>query len=156
MSDRTIDLTRTIDASLSTVFSALTDAGELVRWFPSAAESDPRTGGAFSYRFEFDDASRNHVYAGEYHDVSAERISYPWQGGLGETRVEVTLRPAGEGTEARLVHTGWGAGDDWAESQAMHEQGWGFFLDNLKGYLERGEDARADAMGMRTPAAAGR
>jgi hypothetical protein len=36
----------------------------------------------------------------------------------------------------------------------MHEQGWGFFLDNLKAYLERGEDRRAAAMGMKTRAVA--
>jgi uncharacterized protein YndB with AHSA1/START domain len=154
MPDRTIELTRTIDASPSIVFRALTDAGELVRWWPSSAESNARTGGGFSYRFEFDDASRNHTYAGTYHDVIPnERISYPWQGGLGETRVDVSLRPAGNGTELTLVHSGWGAGDDWDEAVRIHEQGWAFFLDNLKAYLERGEDARASQMGMRTPAA---
>jgi hypothetical protein len=35
----------------------------------------------------------------------------------------------------------------------MHEEGWGFFLGNLKSYLERGEDQRAAALGMKTPAA---
>jgi uncharacterized protein YndB with AHSA1/START domain len=157
MTDRLIELTRTIDAPVSTVFRALTDAGELARWWPSSAESDARTGGSFSYRFEFDDSSRNHAYTGDYHEVVAnERVSYPWQGALGETRVDVSLRPAGGATELTLVHSGWGAGEDWDAAVQMHEQGWGFFLDNLKAYLERGEDARGAAMGMRTPAVAGR
>ena len=153
MTDRTIELTRTIDASSPIVFRALTDPGELSRWWASSAESDARTGGAFSYGFEFDDASRNHTYRGVYHEVVPnERVSYPWQGALGETRVDVSLRPAGDGTELTLVHSGWGTGDDWDAAVQLHEQGWSFFLDNLKSYLERGEDARASQMGMRTPA----
>jgi uncharacterized protein YndB with AHSA1/START domain len=154
MPERTIELKRTIDAPPATVFRALTDAAELSRWWTSSAESDARTGGSFSYGFEFDDASRNHTYTGAYHEiVPNERVSYPWQGALGETRVDVSLRPAGDGTELTLAHSGWGEGDAWDEAVAMHEQGWGFFLDNLKAYLERGADARASAMGMKTPAA---
>ena len=37
MSDRTIELTRTIDASPATIFRALTDAGELPRWWTTSA-----------------------------------------------------------------------------------------------------------------------
>jgi uncharacterized protein YndB with AHSA1/START domain len=154
MTNRTIELTRTIDAPVPTVYRALTDAGELARWWTSSAESDARTGGSFSYRFEFDDASRNHTYTGAYHEVVPnERVSYPWQGALGQTRVDVSLLPAGDGTELTLVHSGWGTGEEWDAAVQLHEQGWGFFLDNLKSYLERGEDARASQMGMKTPAA---
>jgi uncharacterized protein YndB with AHSA1/START domain len=148
-----IEIATTVRAEPERVFRALTDAGELPRWFPSSADSDPRTGGAFSYRFEFDDASRNHTYAGEYREVRRpELVRYPWAGALGETEVEVRLAPADGGTQVTLVHAGWGDGPDWDEARALHEQGWGFFLDNLQSYLERGEDARAGAMGMRTAA----
>ena len=35
----------------------------------------------------------------------------------------------------------------------MHEQGWSFFLDNLKSYLEGGSDLRVRGpMGQKTPA----
>lgn len=155
MSERTIELTTRIEASPDAVFRSLTDAGELVRWFPSAAESDPRTGGAFEYRYEFEqDPSRNHAYSGEYRDVTPnERVAYPWNGRLGTTEVEFRLRPAGGGTEVSLSHSGWGAGAEWDESLELHREGWGFFLENLKAYLERGDDGRASAMGMRTGAA---
>jgi uncharacterized protein YndB with AHSA1/START domain len=150
---RTIELETTVDASPDTVFQALTEAGELARWFPSSAESDPRTGGSFSYRFEFDDASRNHTYSGEYLEIAAgERVRYPWQTGLGPTEVAFHLEPADGGTRVRLAHSGWREGGDWDASVEMHRQGWRTFLDNLKGYLERGEDNRAAAMGMKTPA----
>jgi uncharacterized protein YndB with AHSA1/START domain len=154
MTDRTIEQAVRIDASPDAVFRALTDAGELARWFPSSAASDPRPGGSFEYRYEFEqDPSRNHTYAGEYRDVvPGERVAYPWNGKLGTTEVEVRLRPADGGTEVTLAHSGWGAGADWDESLEMHRQGWAFFLGNLKAYLERGEDARAGTMGMKTPA----
>jgi uncharacterized protein YndB with AHSA1/START domain len=150
---RTIELETTIDASSDTVFRALTEGGELARWFPSSAESDPRTGGSFSYRFEFDDASRNHTYSGEYLDVTpGERVRYPWQTGLGPTEVDFRIEPADGGTRVRLVHSGWGEGGDWDDSVEMHRQGWSAFLANLKAYVERGEDTRAAVMGMKTPA----
>ncbi len=155
MQDRTIEQTTHIEASPDAVFRALTDAGELARWFPSGAESDPRPGGSFEYRYEFEqDPSRDHTYSGEYRDVvPGERVAYPWHGKLGTTEVEFLLRPADGGTEVTLRHSGWGTGADWDESLELHRQGWGFFLENLKAYLERAEDARAATMGMKTPAA---
>src|SRR5918994_5804355 len=106
MSERTIELTRTTDASPSAVFRALTDAGELSRWWTTTAESDPRTGGSFSYRFEFEDQARNHTYEGAYHEVvEGERISYPWHAAVGETRVDVSVRPNGGGTRLTLTHS---------------------------------------------------
>ena len=149
-----IEIRRTLAASPERVFRALTDADELSRWWTTTAESDPRTGGTFSYGFGFEDAARNHTYAGNYHEVSpGEFVSYPWQGALGETTVDVRLRPAGSGTELTLVHRGWGEGADWDEAVSLHQQGWGFFLDNLVAYLDGGEDLRPSApMGQKTAA----
>jgi uncharacterized protein YndB with AHSA1/START domain len=152
-----IEITKEIAASPETVFRALTDRDELSRWWTTRAESDPRPGGAFDYRFEFEEPTEqreDHSYTGAYHDVvENERVAYPWHGRLGETKVEVTLRPSGDGTTLRLVHSGWGEGGEWPAAVKMHEEGWGFFLENLKTYLERGEDRRGAAMGMKTPAA---
>lgn len=152
---RTIELERTIQASPDAVFRALTDAQELPRWWTSSARSDARSGGRYEYGFEFEDASRNHTYRGKYLEVAeGERVRYPWQTGLGPTEVDFRVEPADGGARVRLVHSGWGGGDGWDESVRMHDEGWSFFLDNLKAYLERGEDARASAMGMKTRAVA--
>lgn len=149
-----IEINRRIVAAPARVFRALTDAGELARWWTSSGESEARTGGAFSYRFEFADPSRDHAYEGDYHAVVAnEQVSYPWQTSLGETTVDVRLRPSGDGTELRLTHSGWGSGAEADEAVAMHEQGWSFFLDNLKSHLEGGADLRIGGpMGQKTPA----
>jgi uncharacterized protein YndB with AHSA1/START domain len=149
----TIEITKTISAPPQQVFRALTDAAEIERWFASSAESHPRTGGSYTYRFEFDDSSRNHTYRGEYIEVEAGRtVRYPWQTGLGPTEVAFGLEPADGDTRVRLVHSGWGEGADWDASVEQHRQGWDAFLENLKAYLERGEDTRGSVLGMKTPA----
>jgi uncharacterized protein YndB with AHSA1/START domain len=150
-----IEITKRIDAAPERVFQALTDADELTRWFASSAQSDARTGGDFVLRFEFDDESKNHTYAGRYEDVApTERVRYPWNGRFGDTTVEFVLRPADLGTELTLIHSGWTEAAE--EARQMHEQGWGFFLDNLERYLTGGEDQRDPAMQMRTTGAGAR
>jgi uncharacterized protein YndB with AHSA1/START domain len=157
MSDRSIDLSTEIQAPPEAVFRALVEADELVRWFPSRAESDPRTGGAFTYDFDFADESQNHTSAGRYRDVQPnEKVSYPWKAPQGPTEVEFTLRPANGATELRLLHSGWRETDEWTQSMENHRQGWSFFLGNLKAYLEGGDDGRSETMGLKTPAVAER
>jgi uncharacterized protein YndB with AHSA1/START domain len=147
-----IEITKQIDATPERVFQALTDANELPRWFPSSAESDPRTGGDYVLRFEFGDESQNHTHAGQYQEITpGERVRYPWNGAFGETTVEFTLRPADGGTELRLVHSEWS--DEAAEARAMHEQGWDVFLNNLAGYVTGRPDQRPEVFKMKTPTA---
>jgi uncharacterized protein YndB with AHSA1/START domain len=144
-----IEQTITVDASPEAAFRALTHAEELTRWFASSAESDPRTGGEYVLRFEFEDDSRNHTYSGRYEDVTSnEHVRYPWNGQFGETTVDFVLRPADGGTEITLAHSGWA--ERAQETRGMHDQGWAMFLDNLKGYLEGAEDKRPAVLEMKT------
>jgi uncharacterized protein YndB with AHSA1/START domain len=154
VSERAIEITKTIEASPEGVFLALTDADELSSWWTTRAESDPRQGGTFSYTWEFErDAERNHTREDTYSEVSPnKRVSYDWPMPRGNTVVDFRLEPRGEGTELRLIHSGWGEDPQWKSAYDMHVSGWEFFLGNLKSYLERGEDRRASAMGLKTPA----
>lgn len=146
-----IEITKQIDAPPERVFRALTDADDLARWWASTAESDPRTGGDFVLRFEFDQEAQNHTYAGRYELVApGERVRYPWNGAFGDTTVDWALRPRDGGTEVRLTHSGWS--EEAAEAREAHDQGWRFFLDNLERYLTGGADERGGPFGMKTPA----
>ena len=144
----TIEQTKTVDAPTDRVFRALTDADELGQWWVTSAESEPHTGGEYVLRFEFEDASRNHTYAGQYEDVTPNRrVRYPWNGRFGDTTVEFRLEPADGGTAVTLSHSGWS--EQANEARQMHEEGWSFFLDNLARYLIGGEDRRS-ALQMKT------
>jgi uncharacterized protein YndB with AHSA1/START domain len=143
-----------VNAPASRVYRALTDASELVRWFPSEAKSDARPGGAYDFKFLFADTSRNHETVGEYREATANTlVSYSWPAGDAKVPTEVSfaLAEAGGATEVTLRHEGWTA--DSAEAMKEHDMGWGFFMQNLKSYLESGQDQRGAAMGMKTTAA---
>lgn len=154
MSERTIEQTIGIEALPSAVFAALTEADELSRWWTTRAESDPRTGGSFSYTWEFEEQTeRNHTREGVYAEVTpGEHIRYDWPMPLGNTIVDFRLEPAGDGTRLVLEHERWGVGGDWDEAYEMHVGGWRFFLDNLRTYLERGDDRRSSEIGLKTAA----
>ena len=149
-----IKQTLTVNAAPERVFRAMTDASEITRWFASSAQSDAKTGGRFKYDYAFDDASRNHAVDGEYRDLTpGKSVAYSWPAGHAKlpTEVAFALAPKDGGTELTLVHSGWT--EETAASMKEHDMGWGFFLSNLKSYLEEGKDQRAAAMGMKTGAA---
>ena len=150
-----ITQTHTIDASANRVYRALTDAGEITRWFASAAESEAKPGGRYRYEYVFADASRNHTTQGEYRElVPDQTVRYSWPAGHAKVPTEVafSLAPQAGSTQLTLVHSGWTP--ETEASMKEHDMGWGFFLGNLKSYLEDGLDQRAAAMGMKVGAAA--
>jgi uncharacterized protein YndB with AHSA1/START domain len=137
-----------IAAPRADVFRALTEPAVLDTWWTTSSQSDARAGGAFQYRWEFEDASRNHVQSGAYHEVEeGRRISYPWAAG-GETTVTFRLEDADGGTRLTLEHTGFP--DDAGRDH--HDQGWAGFLGNLRSVLEGGSDQRAAMMGLKVRA----
>lgn len=150
-----------IRAPAAAVFKALTDAAELIRWFPTAAETDPRPGGPYRFRFESaEHPEQSHTREGAFLDVQPnKRLSYTWhaplnapgEGGSGpETKVEFALTEKTGVTDLVLTHSGFGYGADWDRSFESHSEGWAFFVLNLRSYLERGTDARAPELGLRT------
>ena len=154
MPQNTIEQTVTINAPAEKVYRALTEPSELTRWFATEATSDARSGGQYHLVFTFDDASRNHETKGEYRAAeSGKRVAYSWPAGHAKVPTEVDFRLAGKGasTELTMVHSGWAATTE--ESRKEHEMGWGFFLSNLKAYLDDGKDQRSAALGMKTAAA---
>ncbi|WP_372784419.1 SRPBCC domain-containing protein [Phenylobacterium sp.] len=127
-------LVRRIAARPAIVFDALTTAEGVAAWWGPddqpviLAEVDARVGGAYRVRFRTDDGLE-HEACGEFLEIARpERLAMSWRyafGGepleLGRTsRIEIDLKPMGEGTELTFTH----ALLLNAASQASHERGW--------------------------------
>lgn len=140
---------QTIAKPKELVFKAMTQADELIRWFPSRAESDPRAGGELKLFFNFTDASQNGRQEEKYLEVVAnEKFSYTWMVREGSipTMVTFTLKEADGETTVDLDHSTTHEGADEKKLHDGHAMQWGFFLMNLKGYLEAGMDMRAEKL----------
>jgi uncharacterized protein YndB with AHSA1/START domain len=114
----------------STVFEWFTDPVLLVRWWPSAAETDPRPGGAYRMYWEGPDVTLR----GEYRRVvDGERLDFTWSwdhDDLPPRDVTVAFERCGRGTKITVDHE---AGSD-AEA-ADYVDGWTHFLGQLAAQL---------------------
>lgn len=118
-----------IAARPATVFAFFTDPAKMCRWMGKDAALDPRPGGMC--RIDIN----GHITCGEYVEVVPHsRIVFTWgwenEGSTprpGQSTVEITLAPDGDGTRLRLRHLGLDA-----EQRANHGQGWDQFLPRLE------------------------
>lgn len=159
---RAITLSVTVKASPERVYKALTDAQELMKWFPTVVETDPRPGGTYKFTWKSKDQSRDHIREGKFVElVPGKKVSYTWDarpmkdlsvstGKSLPTMVEWTLEKTADGTKVTLVHSGWGVGPEWEEMFAQHDGGWNVFTRNLKSVIEDGVDIREKQFEMRT------
>jgi uncharacterized protein YndB with AHSA1/START domain len=145
-----VQQTVTIKSSPEAVFKALTQADELMRWFPTRVESDPRPGGKFKFTWEFANAKENGSQQGEYVEVLPNRkLTYTWTAESVHTiptLVTFNLTEAGEETIVELDHASMQSGVDHEKLHDMHANQWGFFMMNLKSYLETGMDLRKEKL----------
>lgn len=125
-----------IDASPETVFGFFTEPDKLTRWLAAEATVDPRPGGINHQTHipDTDEFRGSYYMRGEFVEVSPpERVVFTWGFenedvgvGPGESTVEVTLEPDGEGTRLRLVHR-----DLPERRRSDHEEGWEGMLERL-------------------------
>ncbi|MBY8822808.1 SRPBCC family protein [Sphingomonas colocasiae] len=140
-----LTIVRRIAARPSIVFDALTTPEGIACWWGPddgpvlLAEADIRVGGRFRVRFRMLDGSE-HESSGEYLEVDKPvrlAMSWRWTGGGepeeagGESRVEIDLRPIGNGTELTFTH----ARLKTEASRISHEEGWNGALDKLARHL---------------------
>ncbi len=145
---RAFEMSLDIDASRDAVWRALTEAQELMRWFPTAARVTPGEGGtmlwswgeAGQWETRIDrwepgrflrlvqedarpyDAQGRQLPAGQ---VEAARIA-----------IEFTLETREGRTRLRLVHSGFGQGTAWDDELEGITEGWQAELRSLRHYLE--------------------
>jgi uncharacterized protein YndB with AHSA1/START domain len=130
---RAFEMSLELEHPADTVWSALTTAEGLERWFPLAAEVDAGEGG--TVKLIWDEQC--------YFDTRIEA----WEPGrrmrLVEQRpdgvpivMEFTLEGRGGSTVLRLVHSGFGFGGDWDHEFDGISRGWSFELRCLRYHLD--------------------
>ena len=140
-----LTLVRRIAARPSIVFEAMTTAEGVAVWFGPddlpvvRAEMDARVGGAYRVQFRTLDG-RDHEACGEFLEVvPPRRIVMSWSWAIGgeldergrTSRVEIEIRPIGDGTELTFTHATLGS----EASAKSHAQGWSRALDKLARHL---------------------
>jgi len=131
----------TIDAPVEAVWKAITEADELVRWFPMDCRTTPGPGGTiwFSWRGSTEGEAKIEIWEPN------RRLRTSWEAGDPEktgTPVrladEYTLTAQGaNSTKLRLVSSGFGKHASWDGMYDCIRRGWQFELRGLKHYLER-------------------
>ena len=146
-----------IDASPEEVWAALTQAEELVRWFPTDAKVTPGKGGTMRWSWGHGEDWVTRIDAWEpgrllrlvqedARPYTAEGKPLP-PGEVEPARIamEFTIETHQGKTRLRLVHSGFGHGGAWdAEIEGISE-GWQAELRSLRHYLarHRGRDRKA-------------
>jgi len=146
---RTVETTVVIEASVEDVWKALTEAADLVRWFPLEAQVTPGVGGSFrlSWRGNWEWNMRTVVWEPGRHVRFVQEQTPPYDvegkplSGDKAPPVELTLdfflTGEGGGTRLRVVHSGFGQGAAWDHELEGVGRGWNLELAGLRHYLRR-------------------
>jgi uncharacterized protein YndB with AHSA1/START domain len=154
-----------IDAPPETVWKALTEAAELVRWFPLQARVKPGVGGTMFWGWDDDWAGEAHIEAwepGRRLRLTENRQAFDAAGhALGGDRqamaMEFTLETHAGRTRLRLIHSGFGSGEGWDDELDSTSAGWQHELRSLRHYVQRhrGHDRHHALVHTTTPMPAG-
>lgn len=128
--ERRLEKTIEIAAPVDDVWKALTEATELVKWFPLEARVTPGKGGKIFLSWGEDCAGESDIVAWE----PGKKLACKNQFAL----MEWTLEARGGKTLVRIVQTGFLGNADWEnEWFESTNYGWGFMLASLRWALER-------------------
>jgi len=135
--DRVLDLTIEIDATLEEVWEALTTGKGIARWFGPYAAVTPGEGGSVSVGWDPKEMWETPITVWEPQRRMQTVSEMPWKDGrMVRLAVDYYLEVQGGRVRVRLVHSGF---DDssWDDYIDGLDAGWSFFLFNLKHALER-------------------
>lgn len=142
-----------LQASPERVWKALTDAAELVRWFPLEARVEPGEGGSIFMSWKNEYAGDSAILAWEPHHRLV--VSWGWDE-AGEHPPQITeyrIETEAGRTVVNVVTSGFPDDPSWDAYVESTNSGWRFELRSLKEYLERhaGEDRDVVYLRRRTP-----
>lgn len=146
MSVKSVHISRYIKATPQEVFDAWTQPEWLEKWWCTAGyrferiDIDLQPFGSFRYELvpEAGQAGPTCVMEGQFREVQApERIASTWTISAADfieadTKLQVTFRPEGEGTEVTVFHEGFAT----EEGYQLHETDWDLVLAKLNQVFE--------------------
>jgi uncharacterized protein YndB with AHSA1/START domain len=156
--DRVVDLTIDIDATLEEVWQALTTGEGIARWFGPYAAVTPGEGGSVSVGWDPKEMWETPITVWEPLRRMQTASEMPSADGrVVRLAVDYYLEVQGGRVRVRLVHSGFDDSDSWDGYIDGLDAGWTYFLFNLKHALERhrGVDRRQLSARFRTTARAG-
>jgi uncharacterized protein YndB with AHSA1/START domain len=163
MSDtRTFEMTIEIAMPPEAVWQALTDAEELVRWFPTQASVTPGKGGKWmvSWDGNWPWDTEIEIWEPGRHLRLVDRKGRPYDiegKAVNESvaplpiAIDWYLEGHGGSTTLRLVHSGFGRGGAWDDEYQGVSLGWPLELHGLKHYLEHHRGERRQVAWSRVP-----
>ncbi|HZU97600.1 MAG TPA: SRPBCC domain-containing protein, partial [Planctomycetota bacterium] len=124
-----------IKASPAAVWKALTEADELVKWFPTEARVKPGLGGGIwlSWGPGMEGGEGKILVWEPGRHLRKDGKSMSGQ----PLTVDFYIETEGGETVVRLVHSGFGTGAGWDDEYDSIDTGWGLYMKNLRHYLER-------------------
>ena len=156
--DRGIDLTIDIDATLEEVWHALVTGEGIARWFAPYAEVTPGEGGSVSVGWDLKEMWSQPITVWEPLRRMQTASEMPAADGrMVRLAVDYYLEAQGGRVRVRLVHSGFDDSGSWDDYIDGLDAGWTYFLFNLKHALERhrGVDRQQLSARFRTTARAG-
>jgi len=153
MRTRSIELEIEIDAPPEVVWKAITEAEELVRWFPMEARVDPGEGGRMwvSFGDGIGWTSRIAVWQPNKRLRTIDEAPPDAPPMPVEVALEYEIEGRGGSTVLRLTHSGFSADAEWDQFIDSITAGWTYFLRNLKHYLERHRGVARNLIKWRRP-----
>ena len=146
--DRTVDLTIDIDATLEEVWQALTTGEGIARWFGPYASVTPGEGGSVSVGWDPKEMWDTPITVWEpLRRVQTASEMPSKDGRMVRLAVDYYLEVQGGRVRVRLVHSGFDDSGTWDDYIDGLDAGWTFFLFNLKHALERHRGVRREPAG---------
>jgi uncharacterized protein YndB with AHSA1/START domain len=136
--DRVVDLTIDIDATLDEVWQALTTGEGIARWFAPYAAVTPGVGGSVSVGWDPKEMWDAPITVWEPLRRMQTVSEMPSKdGGVVRLAVDYYVEAQGGRVRVRLVHSGFDDSESWDGYIDGLDAGWTYFLFNLKHALER-------------------
>ena len=144
--NRSVDLTIEIDATLEEVWQALTTGEGIARWFAPYAAVTPGEGGSVSVGWDPKEMWETPITVWEPQRRMQTISEMPTKDGRTvRLAVDYYVDVHGGKVRVRLIHSGFDDDSSWDNYIDGLDAGWSFFLFNLKHALERHRPRRSRA-----------